>query len=402
MAGCCMQCFSGCDGKERDEESGGMDGGSVSICTKLLYTLYLMVGYVLCLCVKDGMHGLIEKFPFLASHACDSASIQDLCYGHSYVYRITFSLVMFYVLHMFMTCDCGVDSSVMRSLQTRHFGIKTLFLIFIFIVSIFMSTEFFGWYAKIALGASGLFIVMQIIILLDFAYEWNDAWVEKEEPKYNFFLLLASLVFFVTGCVLIGFMYHWFTPSDDCNTNATFLHITLICGLLYILLAIRLEHASILPASFVFMYTAILCYGAIQSGSTSGECNLLWSEKASTGLNGQVLISSAFAVFSLMYACVSASGSASAFQVVPMDEGEEAETAAGQFTFFHFIMALGSMYMAMILTNWSINAGTDTSASSYDHSTASMWVKIIAQWITIVTYTWTLFAPIALRDRDFD
>ena len=30
---------------------------------------------------------------------------------------ITFSLVMFYVLHMFMTCDCGVDSSVMRSLQ---------------------------------------------------------------------------------------------------------------------------------------------------------------------------------------------------------------------------------------------------------------------------------------------
>ena len=34
---------------------------------------------------------------------------------------------------------------------------------------------------------------MQIIILLDFAYEWNDAWVEKEEPKYNFFLLLASL-----------------------------------------------------------------------------------------------------------------------------------------------------------------------------------------------------------------
>ena len=43
---------------------------------------------------------------------------------------------------------------------------------------------------------------------------------------------------------------------------------------------------------------------------------------------------------------------------VSQDEGEEAETAAGQFTFFHFIMALGSMYMAMILTNWSINAGS--------------------------------------------
>ena len=50
----------------------------------------------------------------------------------------------------------------------------------------------------------------------------------------------------------------------------------------------------------------------------------------------------------------------------------------------------------------ALHLSADTSASSYDHSTASMWVKIIAQWITIVTYTWTLFAPIALRDRDFD
>ena len=45
-----------------------MDGGSVSICTKLLYTLYLMVGYVLCLCVKDGMHGMAFVFALLVGH----------------------------------------------------------------------------------------------------------------------------------------------------------------------------------------------------------------------------------------------------------------------------------------------------------------------------------------------
>lgn len=31
---------------------------------------------------------------------------------------------------------------------------------------------------------SGLFLFVQVILLLDFTYRWNDAWVEKDEQKW--------------------------------------------------------------------------------------------------------------------------------------------------------------------------------------------------------------------------
>lgn len=31
---------------------------------------------------------------------------------------------------------------------------------------------------------SGLFLLVQVIILLDFTHSWNDAWVEKDERKW--------------------------------------------------------------------------------------------------------------------------------------------------------------------------------------------------------------------------
>ena len=32
---------------------------------------------------------------------------------------------------------------------------------------------------------AGLFLLVQVIILLDFTHTWNDAWVEKDEQKWS-------------------------------------------------------------------------------------------------------------------------------------------------------------------------------------------------------------------------
>eukprot|EP00668_Euglena_longa_P029454 GGOE01036802.1.p1 GENE.GGOE01036802.1~~GGOE01036802.1.p1 ORF type:complete len:414 (+),score=126.02 GGOE01036802.1:30-1271(+) len=397
LASCCLRMCSFDLGKGDEDEEGAAGG---AVCTKAAYTGYLLVGYLLALCTKDGLHGLTDHLHFLASGACEMASLHDLCYGRSTVFRISFALVVFYAIHLLLSFDCGAafgGAGLQYRIQTRMFGLKTLVFLSLLVVSLFPTAAFLSVYAKFALAGSGLFIIMQILVLLDFAYEWNDAWAKKEEPKYNVLLLVASLGFFSLGCVLVGFMYHWFASGEDCGTNAAFIHITLIAGLLYILVAIRLEHASILPATFVFLYSTFLCYSAIQSGSTSSECNLLWSGQPEKGLSGQVMLSSAVAIFTLMYSCLSSSASAGAFQLLPTEEDNEPSSgAAGHFSLFHLVMVLGSMYMAMILTDWSINAEGDA-----NHSSASMWVKIAAQWVTIAAYVWTMFAPLVLPDRDF-
>eukprot|EP00823_Brevimastigomonas_motovehiculus_P004906 TRINITY_DN335_c0_g1_i1.p1 TRINITY_DN335_c0_g1~~TRINITY_DN335_c0_g1_i1.p1 ORF type:complete len:339 (-),score=76.89 TRINITY_DN335_c0_g1_i1:201-1217(-) len=72
---------------------------------------------------------------------------------------------------------------------------------------------------------------------------------------------------------------------------------------------------------------------------------------------------------------------------------------------FHLIMCAASMYMSMVLTNWSSfdevkaeNYGTD---SGVDVGDISMWVKIISQWITFLVYIWVMLAPWLFPDRDW-
>jgi len=74
---------------------------------------------------------------------------------------------------------------------------------------------------------------------------------------------------------------------------------------------------------------------------------------------------------------------------------------------FHLVMACAAMYMAMLLTTWGstqdVSAREQGSHSkvAYDLNKASMWIKISTQWATILLYTWTLVAPLVLKNRDF-
>lgn len=43
-----------------------------------------------------------------------------------------------------------------------------------------------GWLARVG---SGLFLILQMVILLDFVQTWNDAWVSMEDENYIYGLL---------------------------------------------------------------------------------------------------------------------------------------------------------------------------------------------------------------------
>lgn len=71
--------------------------------------------------------------------------------------------------------------------------------------------------------------------------------------------------------------------------------------------------------------------------------------------------------------------------------------------FFHFVMMLASMYIAMLLTNWAPSDSESTSSSTdIDMGWPSVWVKITSQWVMMVLYVWTLIAPLVFPDRKFD
>lgn len=66
---------------------------------------------------------------------------------------------------------------------------------------------------------------------------------------------------------------------------------------------------------------------------------------------------------------------------------------------FHASMALASLYLSMLLTNWG--SAADDTPTAIDVGWPAVWVKIVSQWVTLALYAWTLVAPSLFPNRDF-
>jgi hypothetical protein len=61
-------------------------------------------------------------------------------------------------------------------------------------------------------------------------------------------------------------------------------------------------------------------------------------------------------------------------------------------------MCLASIYIAMLITNWTSANITTGELNSNDFG---FWVRLILSWVTFLLYVWTLIAPRVFPDRDF-
>ena len=77
---------------------------------------------------------------------------------------------------------------------------------------------------------------------------------------------------------------------------------------------------------------------------------------------------------------------------------EEDVPVTYNYSFFHLVFALASMYIAMLMTGWGANP---QERDLIDVGWTSVWVKLVTQWVTAATYVWMLIAPAIFPDRDF-
>lgn len=61
---------------------------------------------------------------------------------------------------------------------------------------------------------------------------------------------------------------------------------------------------------------------------------------------------------------------------------------------FHLFLALAGAYMAMVITNWGNPDGVPDAKTDATAGRESMWLKIVAQWLTMILYMWSLWAPV--------
>lgn len=55
----------------------------------------------------------------------------------------------------------------------------------------------------------------------------------------------------------------------------------------------------------------------------------------------------------------------------------------------------------MLLTNWGNPTVFEETTTYFAANETSFWVKLVAMWITILIYTFSMLAPIIFPDREF-
>jgi hypothetical protein len=270
-----------------------------------------------------------------------------------------------------------------------------------------------------------------MLILLDFTHNLNDSMVDSEDERQLYLLLGATLAGFLGTIGLTTLMFFVYNPqgSQPCSLNVCLIVISLLLITAFSVISVHpiAKKGSLFPSAIIGLYCSYLTYSALASEPNDYKCNSL-SEHATTASGSTLALSMLATLAAVVWSAVRAgsntalvstasdsSSEASALAGEPLletsgartsaaEEGEaqramdEFEPVAYNYSFFHLIFALASMYIGMLMTGW----GTGVEEKEMiDVGWASVWVKIGAQWVIGLVYTWSLVAPAIFPDRDF-
>ncbi|XP_017891307.1 probable serine incorporator isoform X2 [Ceratina calcarata] len=425
-----------------------------STSTRIMYALLLMLGTIAaCITLAPGLEDALKKVPFCANSTnyvpskytvdCESAV------GYLAVYRICFIIALYFFLMSMIMIRVRSSKDPRAPIQNGFWAIKYLLIIGGIIGAFFIPERSFGptWMYFGMIGGL-LFIIIQLILIVDFAHSWADAWVqnyEETESKGWYAALLGATVssyaIAVTGIVLL-FMY--FTHPDSCDLNKFFISFNLILCVIASIISILPSvqeyqpRSGLLQSSVVSLYVIYLTWSGI-SNSPDHKCNpglgeiISGKNDASPTFDKESIIGLVIWFSCVLYSSLRTVSKSSKItmsenilikdngavrntgdqSLIHNEEGRNPDSESGNeakvwdneedsvaynWSFFHLMFALATLYVMMTLTNWY---QPNSNLVTLNANTASMWVKIISSWMCLGLYVWSLVAPAIFPDRDF-
>jgi hypothetical protein len=240
--------------------------------------LLLVLAIAIAFGFQYGVAGLIVGFDY-SNYVTDAwldgcedyatESLIERCAGNAGVYRSAFSALVFYVL-------AAIGVACKRTANREAWPAKYVLFLFLVLAMCFVPNDplFLKVYLNIARIGGILFIVVQQIIFVDLAYNWNDSWVEKSNAadeeeagsgkKWLIAILICVAFLFIVSIVGWGLLFHYF---GGCPTNTAFIAFTIIFSILITVAQLSGAEGSLLGSSLITAYATSLCYSA-------GRCNL--------------------------------------------------------------------------------------------------------------------------------
>ncbi len=378
---------------------------------------------------------------YLAAGTADGRVCDAACQQHYLSYRLGIGLVAYHLLAAALLA--GVESTADRraAIQESFWPLKVVLLAGLAYGATFLSRRAIDLCYYPAVAACLLFLLLQAVLLIDFAYTVAALLLDAAEDGSECSrrtLIGSTLALAAATLAALAALPFFFVAR---------LERALVGGAA--LLALAMAICSVLPAvqegnpgsglfqsSFVALYSTLLVASAFiadaaggggGSATPMGELlvtnfmaivsygmviyNALTSSNSMTRVDGRT-DGGAAAKGASLPALLESAAAATASQLVEEEDAEAAadNAIAGAYDYaaFHLVLALAAIYTILLVTDWAKGGPAATAGGlralpriALTFTSASYWVRIASSWLTSALYLWTLFAPIILEDRAF-
>ncbi|XP_073532050.1 serine incorporator 1 [Phyllobates terribilis] len=429
--------------------------GNNSTVTRLIYAFFLLLGVgVACVMLMPGMEEHLKKIPGFCEGGMGSsipgvsAHVNcDVLVGYKAVYRVCFGMAMFFLLFSLLMIKVKSSQDPRAAVHNGFWFFKFVAAVGITVGAFFIPEGPFTtvWF-YVGMGGAFCFILIQLVLLIDFAHSWNESWVEKMEEGnsrcWYAALLSATGINYALSLVAIVLFYVYYTHPDGCAENKAFISVNLLlcvgASIMSVLPKIQESQprSGLLQSSVITIYTMYLTWSAM-TNEPDRKCNpsllriIGYNSTTSPGQvqvvqwwDAQGIVGLVLFLLCVLYSSIRTSTNSQVNKLTLtsdestlIEDGSRSDGSLGEsddvhravdnerdgvtysYSFFHFMLFLASLYIMMTLTNWY---SPDSSYETMTSKWPSVWVKISSSWVCIVLYVWTLVAPLVLTNRDFD
>nr|XP_048705607.1 serine incorporator 5 isoform X2 [Caretta caretta] len=397
-----------------------------STSTRFMYALYFILVTLIC-CImmsRTVATEMKEHIPFY-ERICKGIQAGETCeklVGYSAVYRVSFGMASFFFIFFLLTIKINNSKSCRAYIHNGFWFIKLLVLAAMCSGAFFIPDQDTFLNAWRYVGAAGgfLFILIQLILLVEFAHKWNKNWTAGTTHNKLWYGLLAlgTLVLYSVAVGALILMAVFYTRSEGCTYNKILLGVNGGLCILISLVAISPCVQSLLDENHK---NITICVPDFSQGLPRDEnlvtglgttllfCCILYSCLTSTTRASSEALRGIYATPETEVArccfCCAPDGDADTEEHVEERGGQtviydEKRGTVYSYAYFHFVFFLASLYVMMTVTHWFHYESAEIE-KFFSGTWSIFWIKMASCWVCVLLYLWTLIAPLCCPTRQF-
>uniref|UniRef100_A0A8C7ZVE4 Serine incorporator 3 n=1 Tax=Oryzias sinensis TaxID=183150 RepID=A0A8C7ZVE4_9TELE len=447
--------------------------GRNSSVTRIVYAFILLLGtLVSCIMLSPGVDQQLKRIPGFCEDGASphlpvfQAHLRcEMLLGYKAVYRVCCGMSLWFLGLCILMVNIKTSRDLRASIHNGFWFFKFVALVTIMVGAFYIPDRPFT-YAWFVVGSCGafFFILIQLVLLVDFAHSWNESWMQKMESGsfrgWYAALLTVTMLNYALSLTAVGLFFVFYTKPDQCFINKFFISFNLfLCIMASVVSVLRKvqefqPRSGLLQSSFITLYTMFLTWSAM-TNEPDRECNpsllsifqqiasptpppleienqtavmiLLTEEPVSTSpylqwWDGQSIVGLIIFVLCILYSSIRSSNTtqvnkltmASKDSAILAEGGGSGELSDESMSLRRVEDNEREMvqysysffhFMLFLASLYIMMILTNWYSPDADYTITSkwptVWVKISSSWLCLALYIWTLVAPMILTNRDF-